>query len=109
MAFEKYGYVLTETAVADINETFDYISGNLSNSDAASHFADELENKIDEICRISRTGKKVENEYLKRDDIRRFLVSSYIVYYIIDEKACNIVILRLVYGRQNQDRILRNL
>ena len=38
MASRKYGYVLTEIAEADIDETFEYISEELSNPDAASGF-----------------------------------------------------------------------
>ena len=49
----------------------------------ASDFADELEKKIDEICKAPKTGRLVENEYLKRNDVRRILVGNYIVYYII--------------------------
>ena len=45
MASKKYDFVLTETAEADINETFEYIAKNLSNPKAASDFADELEKR----------------------------------------------------------------
>ena len=65
MASRKYGYVLTEIAEADIDETFEYIAEELSNPDAASGFADELER--------------------------------------------NIVILRLVYGKRDQCKILKSI
>ena len=42
MASDRYNYVLTESAEADIDEVFDYIAGELVNPDAASAFADEL-------------------------------------------------------------------
>ena len=108
MASKKYGYVITETAEADTDETFEYIAGDLANPYAASDFADELEKKIDEICKAPKTGRLVENEYLKRNDVRRILVGNYIVYYIIDDEARNIVILRLVYGKRDQDEILKS-
>ena len=109
MASKKYGYVLTEIAEADIDETFEYIATDLSNPDAASNFADELEKKIDEICKTPKTGRLVENEYLKRNDVRRFLIDNYICYYLIDDEAHNIVILRLVYGKRDQDKVLKKL
>ena len=43
MASNRYNYVLTESAEADIDEAFDYIADELVNSDAVSAFADELE------------------------------------------------------------------
>ena len=108
MASRKYGYVLTEIAEADIDETFEYIAEELSNPDAASGFADELEKKIDEICKTPNSGRLVENEHLKRNDVRRFLVDNYIVYYITDENR-NVIILRLVYGKRDQNKILKNI
>ena len=48
MAFKKYGYVLTETAESDINETFEYIAYDLSNADAAEDFIDEFESRMAE-------------------------------------------------------------
>ena len=109
MAPENYGYVLTEIAESDIDETIEYISGDLSNPDAASSFLDDLEQKIDEICKNPKTGRLVNNEYLKRNDVRRFLVGNYISYYIIDEETGNIVILRMVYGKRDQNEILNNI
>ena len=109
MASRKYGYVLTEIAEADIDETFEYIAEELSNPDAPSGFADELEKKIDEICKTPNSGRLVENEHLKRNDVRRFLVDNYICYYIVDDEERNIVILRLVYGKRDQDKILKSI
>ena len=109
MASNRYNYVLTESAEADIDEAFDYIANELVNPDAASAFADELEEKLEEICKTPKAGRPVHNPYLKRDDIRRVLVKNYIAYYLIDEKKENIVVLRVVYSRRNQDKVLKTI
>ncbi len=67
MASDRYNYVLTERAEADIDEVLDYIANELVNPDAASAFADELEEKE------------------------------------------NIVVLRVVYNRRDQDKILKTI
>ena len=67
MASDRYNYVLTESAEADIDEAFEYIANDLVNPDAASAFADELEEKE------------------------------------------NIVVLRVVYNRRDQDKILKTI
>ena len=54
MASERYNYVLTESAEADVDEAFDYIANELVNPDAASAFADELEEKLEEICKAQK-------------------------------------------------------
>ena len=105
MAFKKYSYQFTEIAEADIDDIMEYISRDLANPDAATAFADELEFQLGEICKVPTTGKLVENEYLARKDVRRFLVKNYIAYYIIDNDQNNVVILRVVYGKRNQDKI----
>ena len=109
MASERYNYVLTESAKADVDEAFDYIANELVNPDAASAFADELEEKLEEICKAPKTGRPVHNPYLKRDDVRRVLVKNYIAYYLIDEEEENIVVLRVVYSRRDQDKILKTI
>ena len=109
MASDRYNYVLTESAEADIDEAFDYIAGELVNPDAASAFADELEEKLEEICKTPKAGRPVHNPYLKRDDIRRVLVKNYIAYYLINEEAAKIVVLRVVYNRRDQDKLLKSL
>ena len=109
MASDRYNYVLTESAKADIDEAFDYIAGDLVNPDAASAFADELEEKLEEICKTPKAGRPVHNPYLKRDDVRRVLVKNYIAYYLIDEEEANIVVLRVVYSRRDQDKILKTI
>lgn len=109
MASNRYNYVLTESAEADIDEAFDYIANDLENPDAASAFADELEERLEEVCKTPKAGRPVHNPYLKRDDIRRVLVKNYIAYYLIDEKKENIAVLRVVYNRHDQDKVLKTI
>ena len=106
MASKGYDFVLTETAETDIDDAFMYISETLGNPDAATDLADGLEKQIDKICKRPLTGKLVENDYLRRPDVRRFLVDNYIAYYIIDEDNEVIVILRFVYGGRDQDKFV---
>ena len=109
MASNRYDYVLTESAEADVDEALDYIANELMNPNAASNFADELEEKLEEICKAPKTGRPINNPYLKRDDIRRVLVKNYVAYYLVDEAEEKIVVLRVVYNRREQDKILRSI
>ena len=109
MAFERYSYLFTETAEADVEKALDYITNELSNPEAASSFADELDEKLEEICGTPKAGRPVQNPYLKRDDVRRVLVKNYIAYYLIDEPEKKIIVLRVVYNRRDQDKILKSI
>lgn len=106
MASERYSYVLTEIAETDVEEILDYIAYELSNPQAASDFADALDEKLEEIRLTPKAGRPVHNPYLKRDDVRRVLVKNYIAYYLIDRKAEKIVVLRIVYNGRDQDKLL---
>ena len=107
MAFKEYDFELTETAESDIDATYEYIAEILGNPDAASDLADEMETQVDKICKRPETGKLVENDFLRRNDVRRFLVKNYIAYYIIDDENKKIIILRFVYSGRNQDKIIK--
>lgn len=109
MASKSYNYALTEAARNDIDEVLEYIVVKLGNLSAAKALAEEFDAQIENICLEPRSGKLVENEFLKRDDIRRFLVKKFVGYYLVDGDAKQIVILRFVYGRRNQDVIVDGL
>lgn len=64
---------------------------------------------MEEVCKTPKAGRPVHNPYLKRDDIRRVLVKNYTAYYLIDEKKENIVVLRVVYNRRDQDKVLKTI
>ena len=109
MASKKYSWVLTRTAESDIDETLTYISSVLHNPDAAVAFADHLEEQLDELCKSPKNGRLVENEFLNRDDVRRILVDNYIAYYILDDEEKHIIVLRVVYGKRDQNPIVSAL
>lgn len=108
MASKVYDYVLTQTAENDFDEALTYISEILDNPEAATNLADEFEVQLELVCKRPKTGRLIENEFLRRNDIRRFLVKNYIAYYLVDEDNENIVILRFVYGKCDQDSIVKN-
>ena len=109
MASKKYSWLLTETAESDIDDTLSYIAGVLHNPEAATSFADKLEEELDALCKSPKNGRLIDNEYLRREDIRRILIDNYIAYYILDEKEKTIIVLRVVYGKRNQDPVVRSL
>ncbi|MBE6100387.1 MAG: type II toxin-antitoxin system RelE/ParE family toxin [Anaerovibrio sp.] len=109
MASNSYSYVLTEVAESDIDEALAYIAVYLKNPDAAASLLDEFDEQVENICLAPQSGKLVENEFLQRDNVRRFLVKNYIVYYLVDDEARKIVVLRFVYGRRHQEKIVQSL
>ena len=74
--------------------------------DAADAFFDEFDIKAVEICKSQKSGIPVNNEYIIRDDVSKFLVKKYIAYYVADFENNEIQIARVVYGGMDQEKIL---
>lgn len=109
MESKQYEYFLTLNAENDIDEAFGYIAEELSNPGAAESFADALEEKLEELCRTPKLGREVNNDFLRRDDVRMVHVKNYLVYYLIDEENGKVIILNVVYSGRNQDEILKKI
>ena len=105
----EYGYVITEKALCDIEETIRYLSEALSNPQAAKAFFSEIEESIKQIVSFPQSGSPVINPYLKRNDIRNVKVKNYLLYYRPDFEQRTVYILRVVYSRRNMTGILHQL
>ncbi|MBQ6163308.1 MAG: type II toxin-antitoxin system RelE/ParE family toxin [Clostridia bacterium] len=100
-----YSFSFTDIAAADLNETLNYISGELSNPTAAQSFIQKMETAISTIRTFPLSGSPVDNPYVKRNDIRKTTVGNYVLYYLPDHFKHEIIILRIVYGPRDRDRI----
>ncbi len=105
----KWGYNLTQKASADLNEIVGYIAVKLSNPKAASDFVDKLEKCIDEIRNFPEIGTLVINDFMPNMAVRKRFVDNYIIYYLPDNTAGTIYILRIIYSKRNMDEILQQL
>ena len=43
----------------------------------------------------------ISNEFVKRTDIRKVNIKSYVMYYVCDKEYESIIILRVVYNKRN--------
>lgn len=105
----KFGYRLTKRAKSDLDGIVSYIAVELANPQAASDFADKLQDSIEEARAFPEIGSLVQNEFLQAENVRKKLVGNYIMYYLPDTGEKIVYILRIVYGKQNTDEILKKL
>ena len=97
----KFGYWLTKRAESDLDGIVSYIAVALANPQAASVFVDKLQDNIEETRAFPESGSLVHNEFLQVENVRRKLVGNYIMYYLPNTAENIILILRIVYGKQN--------
>ena len=105
----KFGYKLTQTANADLDDIVSYLAVELANPKAATDFMDKLQSAIGEARVFPESGPEVISEVLRITNVRKKLVGSYILYYLPDFTQKTIFVLRIVYGRRNMDEILKEL
>lgn len=61
----KFKFQFTQRAVADLDDIVGYIAVELSNSKAASDFADKLQEAIEEVRLFLKNGFPVDNEFCR--------------------------------------------
>ena len=101
----KFGYRLTKRAESDLDGIVSYITVDLANPQAASDFVDKLQDTIEEARAFPESGSLVDNEFLQLENARKKLIGNYIMYYLPNTAENMILILRIVYGKQNVTEI----
>lgn len=97
----KFGYRLTKRAESDLDGIVSYIAIDLANPQAASDFVDKLLYNIGEARVFPENSSLVDNEFLQLENVRKKLIGNYIMYYLPNTVENIILILRIVYGKQN--------
>ena len=96
---------LTGAARTDLEEILDYLSDNLSNPAAALRFLEKLEKTFSVINAFPQSGKLLENPLVQRKDIRMTMAGKYVLYYCPDYADGKNVVLRIVYGTRERNRV----
>ena len=105
----EYSFSFTDTAADDLNETLLYIGETLGDPAAAAAFLQKTEDALRVVRTFPLSGAPVENPFVRRNDIRKTPVGNYVLYYLPDHLKREIVVLRIVYGPCDRDRIERKL
>lgn len=105
----EFRYRLTQNAERDIDEILSYLTGSLSNPQAAANFMEHLQQTIDEACHFPKSGTPVENEFLPSFSLRKKFIGHYVLYYLPENDEKTLYIVRVLYGKRDPDEILREL
>ena len=107
MACNNYSF--TEIAKDDLDKILNYIANDLCNQIAAKDFYKNVKDKIDYVCNFPESCPLVENEFLKRRDIRKVVINNYIMYYSYSKEQSTIFVLRIIYGKRELTDILKQM
>ncbi|MDA3939517.1 MAG: type II toxin-antitoxin system RelE/ParE family toxin [Spirochaetia bacterium] len=82
------------------------MAGNFDNEIAAINLLDEIERSILRLKEFPFSCSYVEDINLKKKGYRKLIIKNYISFYIVDENDKKVIIMRVLYGRQNYQDII---
>ena len=103
-----YKIEFTDKAEEDLFSSLSYIANVLKAPTAAKKLLEEIENKVKILESSPFCCALVSDEYLKTKGIRSLLVKNYLVFYIVKEEENIASIIRILYGRRNWMKLLKN-
>jgi len=90
----------------DLNRIYAYISKDLDAEIVGISLIEKFEKNLLRLEEFSFSCSSVGDEFLKKKGYRKLIVKSYIGFYIVEEEAKEIVIMRFLYGKQRFEDIL---
>ena len=106
MEIHKYRIKLTPKAKDDLDDIYDYISKELVNKLAAGNLMDKIETSVMRLGDFPFSCSLVEDNIIKEKGYRKLIIKNYIVFFIVIETEKQVVIMRVLYGKQNYQNII---
>lgn len=106
MRDEGCGIRFTPLAYEDLDEIDTYISETLLNPQAAESLLEEMEQSIRRLGHFPYTGSPVADVSLADRGYRKLVVKNYLIFYLVDTKQKQIVIMRILYGAREYHNFL---
>lgn len=102
-----YEVMMTAQADADLRGIYEYIAFELLSPDNAMGQLGRLEKKITGLEKYPKKYRAYEKEPWYSRGLRVMPVDNYLVFYIPDDAAGTVTVMRVMYDGRNIDRQLR--
>jgi toxin ParE1/3/4 len=106
MEENRYTIKVTPIAFEDLDEIYGYISNELYNEGAADNTMQKIEASIMRLKDFPFSCSFVMDELLKDKGYRKLIVENYIVFYLVREGERQVVVMRVLYGRQKYQDLI---
>ena len=103
---KNYKLKFTQAASGDLEQIYMYISGNLLAMQAANDLMDKIQDSVMRLKEFPYLGNFVADEMLKNKGYRKLIVDHFIAFYLVDEEEKQVVIMRILYGAQQYEKLL---
>lgn len=102
----NYTIKMTPKAVDDLDNIYKYISEELFAKFSATDILERIEKEIMRLRKFPFSCNYVADEYLRNKGYRKLIIDNYIVFYLIEEENKQVIIMRVLYGKQNYENLL---
>lgn len=100
----KYNIEYSKESKQDLIDIKKYIKYNLQEPDTAKRLINKIRTEINKIIDKPELYAIIDDDFIKKLEIRKIIVDNYIVFYRIKNKTIQIV--RVLYGRRNWINLL---
>ena len=97
---------MTPKAGTDLDNIYSYISEELFAVSTAANILERLETGIMRLKEFPFSCSYVADEFLRNKGYRKLIIDNYIVFYLIDEENKQVIIMRVLYGKQKYENLL---
>lgn len=106
MEKNRYRLKITPIASQDLDEIYSYIATELFNGNAAENLMGKIEKSIMGLKDFPLSYNFVADEILRQKGYRKLVIDNYIAFYIVNEEEKQVVIMRVLNGRQKYEDIV---
>ena len=99
---DKYTIIYTPNFEIQLYEIINYISYQLYNPQAASHFLDILEIKTKNLISFPCIYPIVKENPWNNRGLRKMTINAFVIYYLADDIDKSVYLLSIIYARRDQ-------
>ena len=103
---KRYKVISKPEVREDLRGIFAYISNDLKEHAAAQRICDLIETEISALNQFPMRVAVIEDEPFAAKGIRRLLIKNYTIFYIVDNPAEEVHVLRVVYNRREWNSLM---
>jgi len=101
-----YSVEVTDSAVSDLREIYDYIKLHLFEPDTATRQRERIRGAILGLSSMPKRHSLISDGYLREQGIRFCPVDNYLIFYVVSEIERKVIVLRVLYSRRDWQVIL---
>jgi toxin ParE1/3/4 len=106
MENKEYSLKFTSKAEEDLDVIYEYISNDLFSPESAENLMDKIETSIMMLKIFPYSYPYILDELLRKRGYRKLIVDHYIVFYLVNEKEQQVIIMRILYGARSYQNLL---